>query len=129
MKRIILGITVILVAVLATGCTHHSPESVTKALLNGMKNHNAKKVADCFYYEGTDAEKKAQRDQAISMFELAFNADKDLNQIQSFKIIKVDSKSDDEANVTVSVTLKDGHTDEEDVHTIKKDGKWYVTLF
>ena len=125
MKRIILGLTVIMVAVLAVSCTHSSPKNVAKAYIKAIQKGDAEKAADCFYYEGTDEEKEQSRAAMVAMCQKGMKS-ADIHQgIKSFDIESVDENGD-KAIVHATVTYKDGTSEPDNIATVKKDGKWYI---
>ncbi len=126
MKRIILGITVILVAVLAVSCTHSSPKNVAKAYIKALKSQDAKKLADCYYYEGSDEQKDQQKQLVIALADKVFKGIEAKQGIDSFKIDSVEEKGDDKAIVHATITYGNGETETDNIETIKKNGKWYV---
>ena len=125
MKRIILGLTVIMVAVLAASCTHSSPKNVAKAYISAIQKGDAEKAADCFYYEGTDEEKEQSRATMIALCQKGMQSIEKHEGIQSFKIESVDEDGD-KAIVHGTVTYKDGTSEPDEISTVKKDGKWYI---
>lgn len=129
MKRIILGLTVIVVAVLATSCSHSSPESVAKAYIKALINEDAEAAADCFYYEGTDEEKAEARENMKDMCkDKAFKRVQDKEGIQSYEINSVQAEGESKAYVHATVTYGNGDVDTDDVIlTEKRDGKWYIS--
>lgn len=54
MKKIILGIVVVVLAVLAVACTcQNSPKGVVKKYVTALQKSDKEAAADCFYYSGT----------------------------------------------------------------------------
>ena len=126
MKRIILGIAVVMVAVLAAGCTHSSPKSIAKAYITALQKGDAEKAADCFYYEGTDEEQEQSRATMTALCQKGIQGMEKRQGIQSFSFGEVEMDGET-AIVHGVVKYGDGTTDEDEkIATVKKDGKWYI---
>lgn len=126
MKRIILGIAVVMVAVLAAGCTHSSPKSIAKAYINALQKGDAEKAADCFYYEGTDEEQEQSRATMVSLCQKGIQGIEKHQGIKTYSIGDVEEEGD-KAIVHGVVKYGDGTSDEDEkIATVKKDGKWYI---
>ena len=92
-----------------------------------MKNKNYEKAADCFYYEGTKDEIKADRAQVVAFMEKAGQSMEKDGGIKSYKINSIDEDGD-KAVVKGEITYGNGEVDDDEIKTIKVDDKWYVDL-
>ena len=116
-----------MVAVLAIGCTHSSPKSVAKAYLKAIQKKDAKKAADCFYYDKSQSKEDLELAHK-TMENIAEKAIKGIDEeggIESFKITNVEENGD-KAVVKGTVKYGNGNEEEKNISTVKKDGKWYV---
>lgn len=130
MKKVILGFAVIMLAVVAVSCSSksNSPKDVAETFLQAMKNKDYEKAADCFYYEGTKDEIKAQKADMLALIEKAGISITAKEGIKSFKINSVEEDGDS-AVVKGVVTYGNGDVDDdEEIKTKKVDGKWYVDM-
>ena len=126
MKRIILGLTVIVMVVMAIGCTHSTPESVVETYFDAIQQKDYEKAADCFYY-GDLGEEDANdaRDMNIDLMKKVYKSFKEKGGVESYKILTVDEDGDN-AVVKGVLVFVNGDTQEETVKAIKRDGKWYL---
>lgn len=129
MKKVILGFAVIMLAVITVGCSKtSSPKGIATSFIQAMKNKDYEKAADCFYYEGTKDEIKAQKAEMLALMEKAGISITAKEGIKSFKINSVEEDGD-VAVVKGIVTYGNGDVDEdEEIRTKKIDGKWYVDM-
>ena len=124
MKKLVLSLTVIMAALMFMGCSkNNSPEAVVETALKAVQSKDAEAFADCYFYEGTDSEKKAKRAKIVA--ELLEDIDDEV-PFKSYEILKTEMKGDDKATVTIKLVGEDGETDEEHHEVIKIDGKWYI---
>ena len=127
MKKVLLGLTVIMAVVVLAGCSkHRSPEALVKNYCKAVKAKNAEKCADCFSYEGTDSEKKSERAENVARHEKGFNLLDEKKGLKDFDIVSTEKKGDDKATVKVKMTYGNGDTDEIEFSVEKIDGKWYM---
>jgi hypothetical protein len=129
MKKVLLGFAVILLAVVAVSCSSksNSPKDVAETFIQAMKSKNYEKAADCFYYEGTKDEIKADRAQVVAFMEKAGQSMEKDGGIKSYKINSIDEDGD-KAVVKGEITYGNGEVDDDEIKTIKVDDKWYVDL-
>ncbi len=129
MKKVLLGFAVILLAVVAVSCSSksNSPKDVAETFIQAMKSKNYEKAADCFYYEGTKDEIKADRAQVVAFMEKAGQSMEKDGGIKSYKINSVEEDGD-KAVVKGEITYGNGEVDDDEIKTIKVDDKWYVDL-
>ena len=129
MKKVLLGFAVILLAVVAVSCSSksNSPKDVAETFIQAMKSKNYEKAADCFYYEGTKDEIKADRAQVVAFMEKAGQSMEKQGGIKSYKINSVEEDGDT-AVVKGEITYGDGEVKEDEILTKKVDGKWYIDL-
>ena len=129
MKKVILGLAVIMLAVVSVGCSKKSsPKDVVTTYLQAMKNKDYEKAADCFYYEGTKDEIKATKAQMIALLEKGGKSVAEKGGMKSFKINSVEEDGDT-AIVKGEVTYGNGDVDEDEkIKTKKVDGKWYIDM-
>ena len=129
MKKVLLGFAVILLAVVAVSCSSksNSPKDVAETFIQAMKSKNYEKAADCFYYEGTKDEIKADRAQVVAFMEKAGQSMEKDGDIKSYKINSIDEDGD-KAVVKGEITYGNGEVDDDEIKTIKVDDKWYVDL-
>lgn len=129
MKKVILGFAVILLAVVTVGCSkNNSPKDVVNTYYQAMNNKDYKKAADCFYFEGTQDEIKAQKAELIElMTEKGEKSIEEKGGMKSFKVNSVEENGDT-AIVKGVITYGDGNEKEETIKTKKVDGKWYIDL-
>ena len=129
MKKVLLGFAVILLAVVAVSCSSksNSPKDVAETFIQAMKSKNYEKAADCFYYEGTKDEIKADKAQVVAFMEKAGQSMEKQGGIKSYKINSVEEDGDT-AVVKGEITYGDGEVKEDEILTKKVDGKWYIDL-
>ena len=129
MKKVLLGFAVIMLAVVAVSCSSksNSPKDVAETFIQAMKSKNYEKAADCFYYEGTKDEIKADRAQVVAFMEKAGQSMEKDGGIKSYKINSVEEDGD-KAVVKGEITYGNGEVDDDEIKTIKVDDKWYVDL-
>jgi hypothetical protein len=129
MKKVLLGFAVIMLAVVAVSCSSksNSPKDVAETFIQAMKSKNYEKAADCFYYEGTKDEIKADRAQVVAFMEKAGQSMEKDGGIKSYKINSIDEDGD-KAVVKGEITYGNGEVDDDEIKTIKVDDKWYVDL-
>lgn len=129
MKKVILGFAVIMLAVVAVSCSSksNSPKDVAETFIQAMKSKNYEKAADCFYYEGTKDEIKADRAQVVAFMEKAGQSMEKDGGIKSYKINSIEEDGD-KAVVKGEITYGNGEVDDDEIKTIKVDDKWYVDL-
>lgn len=129
MKRIILGIVVVVVAILAVACSSkNSPKGVATKYVTAIQKGDKEAAADCFYYSGTDEEIAKQRASLISLIEKGIKNMEKKDGIKSYDITKVDEDGD-KAIVHGKLTYGNGEIEEdEEIATRKVDGKWYVDI-
>ena len=129
MKKVLLGFAVILLAVVAVNCSSksNSPKDVAETFIQAMKSKNYEKAADCFYYEGTKDEIKADRAQVVAFMEKAGQSMEKDGGIKSYKINSIEEDGD-KAVVKGEITYGNGEVDDDEIKTIKVDDKWYVDL-
>ena len=129
MKKVLLGFAVIMLAVVAVSCSSksNSPKDVAETFIQAMKSKNYEKAADCFYYEGTKDEIKADRAQVVAFMEKAGQSMEKQGGIKSYKINSVEEDGDT-AVVKGEITYGNGEVDDDEIKTIKVDDKWYVDL-
>lgn len=129
MKKVLLGFAVILLAVVAVSCSSksNSPKDVAETFIQAMKSKNYEKAADCFYYEGTKDEIKADRAQVVAFMEKAGQSMEKDGGIKSYKINSIEEDGD-KAVVKGEITYGNGEVDDDEIKTIKVDDKWYVDL-
>ena len=118
-----------MLAVITVGCSKtSSPKGIATSFIQAMKNKDYEKAADCFYYEGTKDEIKAQKAEMLALMEKAGISITAKEGIKSFKINSVEEDGD-VAVVKGVVTYGNGDVDEdEEIRTKKIDGKWYVDM-
>jgi hypothetical protein len=129
MKKVLLGFAVIMLAVVAVSCSSksNSPKDVAETFIQAMKSKNYEKAADCFYYEGTKDEIKADRAQVVAFMEKAGQSMEKDGGIKSYKINSIEEDGD-KAVVKGEITYGNGEVDDDEIKTIKVDDKWYVDL-
>ena len=129
MKKVLLGFAVIMLAVVVVSCSSksNSPKDVAETFIQAMKSKNYEKAADCFYYEGTKDEIKADRAQVVAFMEKAGQSMEKDGGIKSYKINSIDEDGD-KAVVKGEITYGNGEVDDDEIKTIKVDDKWYVDL-
>ena len=128
MKKVLLGFTVIILAVVSVSCSKsNSPKDVAEKFVQAMKSKNYEKAADCFYYEGTKDEAKAQRAQVVAFMEKAGQSMEKQDGIKSYKINSVEEDGDN-AVVKGEITYGNGDVKEDEILTKKVDGNWYIDL-
>jgi len=128
MKKVLLGFAVIMFAVIAVSCSKsNSPKDIAETFVQAMKNKNYEKAADCFYYEGTKDEIKADRAQVVAFMEKAGQSMEKQGGIKSYKINSVEEDGDS-AVVKGEITYGNGEVNDDEIKTIKVDDKWYVDL-
>ena len=129
MKKVLLGFAVIMLAVVAVSCSSksNSPKDVAETFIQAMKSKNYEKAADCYYYEGTKDEIKADRAQMVAFMEKAGQSMEKQGGIKSYKINSVEEDGDT-AVVKGEITYGDGEVKEDEILTKKVDGKWYIDL-
>ena len=128
MKKVLLGFTVIMLAVVAVSCSNsNSPKGIAEKFVQAMKSKNYEKAADCFYYEGTKDEIKADRAQVVAFMEKAGQSMEKDGGIKSYKINSIEEDGD-KAVVKGEITYGDGEVKEDEILTKKVDGKWYIDL-
>ena len=130
MKRIILGIVVVVLAVLAVACTcKNSPKGVATKYVTAIQKGDKEAAADCFYFDGTDEEIAEQRESIVSLIEKGIKNIEKKDGIKSFDVTNVEEKGDDKAVVHGKVTYGNGETlEDEEIATKKVDGKWYIDI-
>ena len=88
MKKVLLGFAVIMLAVITVSCSKsNSPKDVATSFIQAMKNKNYEKAADCFYYEGTKDEIKADKAQVLAFMEKLDNPSKKMVGLNPTKSI------------------------------------------
>lgn len=128
MKKVLLGFAVIMLAVVAVSCSNsNSPKGIAEKFVQAMKSKNYEKAADCYYYEGTKDEIKADRAQMVAFMEKAGQSMEKQGGIKSYKINSVEEDGDT-AVVKGEITYGDGEVKEDEILTKKVDGKWYIDL-
>ena len=129
MKKVLLGFAVIMLAVVVVSCSSksNSPKDVAETFIQAMKSKNYEKAADCFYYEGTKDEIKADRAQVVAFMEKAGQSMEKDGGIKSYKINSIEEDGD-KAVVKGEITYGNGEVDDDEIKTIKVDDKWYVDL-
>ena len=128
MKKVLLGFTVIMLAVVAVSCSNsNSPKGIAEKFVQAMKSKNYEKAADCYYYEGDKDEIKADRAQVVAFMEKAGQSMEKDGGIKSYKINSIDEDGD-KAVVKGEITYGDGEVKEDEILTKKVDGKWYIDL-
>lgn len=128
MKKVLLGFAVIMLAVITVSCSKsNSPKDVANSFIQAMKNKNYEKAADCFYYEGTKDEIKADKAQVLAFMEKAGQSIEKDGGIKSYKINSVEEDGDT-AIVKGEITYGNGDVKEDEIETKKVDGKWYIDL-
>ena len=129
MKKVILGIIVIVVAVLAISCgSNSSPKSIVKKYVTAIQKGDAESAADCFYYEGTDDEIAEQRETMVSLIEKSIKSLNKDGGIKSYQIKDVEQNGD-KAIVYGKAVYGNGKVGEdEEIATVKVNGKWYIDL-
>ena len=128
MKKVLLGFAVIMLAVITVSCSKSSsPKDIVNTYFQAMKSKNYEKAADCFYYEGTKDEIKADRAQVVAFMEKAGQSMEKQGGIKSYKINSVEEDGDT-AVVKGEITYGDGEVKEDEILTKKVDGKWYIDL-
>ncbi|MBQ2563191.1 MAG: DUF4878 domain-containing protein [Muribaculaceae bacterium] len=128
MKKVLLGFAVIMLAVITVSCSKsNSPKDVATSFIQAMKNKNYEKAADCFYYEGTKDEIKADKAQVLAFMEKAGQSIEKDGGIKSYKINSVEEDGDT-AIVKGEITYGNGDVKEDEIETKKVDGKWYIDL-
>ena len=128
MKKVLLGFTVIMLAVVAISCSNsNSPKGIAEKFVQAMKSKNYEKAADCYYYEGTKDEIKADRAQVVAFMEKAGQSMEKQGGIKSYKINSIEEDGD-KAVVKGEITYGDGEVKEDEILTKKVDGKWYIDL-
>ena len=128
MKNVLLGFTVIMLDVVAISCSNsNSPKGIAEKFVQAMKSKNYEKAADCYYYEGTKDEIKADRAQVVAFMEKAGQSMEKQGGIKSYKINSIEEDGDT-AVVKGEITYGDGEVKEDEILTKKVDGKWYIDL-
>ena len=128
MKKVLLGFAVIMLAVISVSCSKSSsPKDVVTTYLQAMKSKNYEKAAECFYYEGTKDEIKADKAQMLALIEKGGQSLEEKEGIKSFKINSVEEDGD-KAVVTGEITYGNGDIKEDEIETKKVDGKWYIDM-
>ena len=128
MKKVLLGFAVIMLAVIIVSCSKsNSPKDVATSFIQAMKNKNYEKATDCFYYEGTKDEIKADKAQVLAFMEKAGQSIEKDGGIKSYKINSVEEDGDT-AIVKGEITYGNGDVKEDEIETKKVDGKWYIDL-
>lgn len=127
MKKVILGIIVIAVAVLAVACGSKStPKAIATKYVTAIQKGDKEAAADCFYYNGTDEENAKKRADRISLIEKSIKSLEDKGGIKSFSVTNVEENGD-KAVVHGKVTYGNGEVDEDErIPTMKIDDKWYI---
>jgi len=127
MKKIILGFSVLVVALLMVACSgKNSPKAIATQYVTAIQKGDKEAAADCFCYTGTDEEKAQQRSEMISLIEKGMESIKEKGGIKSFSVDKVEENGD-KAVVYGTVNYGNGETDVNDeIPTMKVDGKWYI---
>ena len=117
-----------MLAVITVSCSKsNSPKDVATSFIQAMKNKNYEKAADCFYYEGTKDEIKADKAQVLAFMEKAGQSIEKDGGIKSYKINSVEEDGDT-AIVKGEITYGNGDVKEDEIETKKVDGKWYIDL-
>ena len=128
MKKVLLGFAVIMLAVVSVSCSKSSsPKDVVTTYLQAMKSKNYEKAAECFYYEGTKDEIKADKTQMLALIEKGGQSLEEKEGIKSFKITSVEEDGDN-AVVKGEITYGNGEVKEDEIETKKVDGKWYIDM-
>jgi hypothetical protein len=128
MKKVLLGFAVIMLAVITVSCSKSSsPKDIVNTYFQAMKSKNYEKAADCFYYEGTKDEIKADKAQIVALHEKAGQSLQEKGGIKSYKINSIEEEGDT-AIVKGEVTYGNGEVKDDEVMTKKIDGKWYIDL-
>lgn len=129
MKKIILGIVVVVLAVLAVACTcQNSPKGVVKTYVTALQKSDKEAAADCFYYSGTEEEIAKQRSSMVSLIEKGIKKMEEKGGIKSFDVTNVEENGD-KAIVHGIITYGNGETiEDETIPTEKVDGKWYIDI-
>ena len=128
MKKVLLGFAVIMLAVISVSCSKSSsPKDVVTTYLQAMKSKNYEKAAECFYYEGTKDEIKADKTQMLALIEKGGQSLEEKEGIKSFKIKSVEEDGD-KAVVKGEITYGNGDVKEDEIETKKVDGKWYIDM-
>ena len=129
MKKVILGFAVIMLAVVAIGCSKSSsPKAVVTTYLQAMKSKDYKKAADCFYIEGTKEEVEEAKSQLVDLIEKGGESVEEKGGIKSFKINSVEENGD-KAVVKGEVIYGNGEVKDDEVIEVKKvDGQWYIDM-
>ena len=128
MKKVLLGFAVIMLAVISVSCSKSSsPKDVVTTYLQAMKSKNYEKAAECFYYEGTKDEIKADKAQMLALIEKGGQSLEEKEGIKSFKIKSVEEDGD-KAVVKGEITYGNGDVKEDEIETKKVDGKWYIDM-
>ena len=128
MKKVLLGFAVIMLAVVSVSCSKSSsPKDVVTTYLQAMKSKNYEKAAECFYYEGTKDEIKADKTQMLALIEKGGQSLEEKEGIKSFKIKSVEEDGD-KAVVKGEITYGNGDVKEDEIETKKVDGKWYIDM-
>jgi len=127
MKKIILGFSVIVIALLMVACSgSNSPKAVATKYVTALQKGDKEAAADCFCYTGTDEEKAEQRSTMLSLIDKGLESIQEKGGIKSFSADKVEENGD-KAVVFGTVTYGNGETDVNDeIPTVKVDGKWYI---
>ena len=94
MKRIILGIVVIVLAVMAVACSSkNSPKGVANKYVTAIQKGDKEAAADCFYYDGTEEEIAQNRAAMTSLIEKGIQNMEKKGGIKSFNITNVEEKN------------------------------------
>lgn len=118
-----------MLAVVAVCCSSksNSPKDTAESFIQAMKSKNYEKAADCFYYEGTKDEIKAERAQVIAFMEKAGQSMEKQGGIKSYKINSVEENGD-KAVVNGEITYGNGEVEDDKIETKKIDGNWYIDM-
>ena len=117
-----------MLAVVAVSCSNsNSPKGIAEKFVQAMKSKNYEKAADCYYYEGTKDEIKADRAQMVAFMEKAGQSMEKQGGIKSYKINSVEEDGDT-AVVKGEITYGNGEVKEDEILTKKVAGKWYIDL-
>lgn len=129
MKKIMLGVVVVALAVLAVACSSNSsPKAIATKYVTAIQKGDKEAAADCFYYDGTDEDIAKKRETMVSLIDKGIKNMENKGGIKSFSVTNVEENGD-KAVVHGKVTYGNGETDEdEEIATKKVDGKWYVDI-
>lgn len=125
MKKAILSLTVLMLAVFMVGCTHNSPKNIAKAYMKAIQEQKYEEAVDCMYISGSDEDVKETKEEMVSLLKKFGKSVEQHQGIKKFEVTGVEENGDS-ATVKGIVTYNDGKTKEDTVKTVKVDGKWYI---